>query len=82
LVDFAPDRPRNVAAVVGAYAAICRELGVPLNFPGTDACWNSLSEATDAKWNELSGSTSYSPVGWTRSRFGLLAISYFARAVT
>jgi nucleoside-diphosphate-sugar epimerase len=49
LIDFAPHRPRNVVSVIGAYAAICRELGVPLNFPGTDTCWNSLSEATDAK---------------------------------
>lgn len=49
LIDFAPDRPRNVVSVVGAYAAICRELGVPLNFPGSDTCWNSLSEATDAR---------------------------------
>jgi nucleoside-diphosphate-sugar epimerase len=49
LIDFAPDRPRNVVSVIGAYAAICRELGVPLNFPGTDTCWNSLSEATDAR---------------------------------
>ena len=29
LIDFAPDRPRNVVSVIGAYAAICRELGVP-----------------------------------------------------
>jgi nucleoside-diphosphate-sugar epimerase len=49
LIDFAPDRPRNVASVIGAYATICRELGVPLDFPGTDTCWNSLSEATDAR---------------------------------
>jgi nucleoside-diphosphate-sugar epimerase len=49
LIDFAPDRPRNVVSVIGAYAAICRELGVPLYFPGTDTCWNSLSEATDAR---------------------------------
>ena len=28
LIDFAPDRPRNVVSVIGAYAAICRELGV------------------------------------------------------
>jgi nucleoside-diphosphate-sugar epimerase len=49
LIDFAPHRPRNVVSVIGAYAAICRELGVPLNFPGTDTCWNSLSEATDAR---------------------------------
>jgi nucleoside-diphosphate-sugar epimerase len=49
LIDFAPDRPRNVVSVIGAYAAICRELGVPLNFPGTETCWNCLSEATDAR---------------------------------
>ena len=49
LIDFAPNRPRNVVSVIGAYAAICRELGIPLNFPGTDTCWNSLSEATDAR---------------------------------
>jgi nucleoside-diphosphate-sugar epimerase len=49
LIDFAPDRPRNVVSVVGAYAAICRELGVPFNFPGSDICWTSLSEATDGR---------------------------------
>ena len=48
LIDFAPDRARNVVSVVGTYAAICRELGLPLNFPGSDTCWKSLSEATDA----------------------------------
>ena len=48
LIDFAPGRPRNVASVIGAYAGICRELGMPLNFPGTDTCWNCLSEATEA----------------------------------
>jgi nucleoside-diphosphate-sugar epimerase len=49
LVDFAPERPRNIPSLVGAYAAICRELGVPLDFPGTPACWNGLSEATHAR---------------------------------
>src|SRR6516165_266953 len=49
LIDFAPDRPRNVVSVVGVYAAICRELGLSFNFPGSDICWNSLSEATDAR---------------------------------
>jgi nucleoside-diphosphate-sugar epimerase len=47
LIDFAPERPRNLISVVGAYAAICRELGVRLDFPGTAACWNAISEATD-----------------------------------
>jgi nucleoside-diphosphate-sugar epimerase len=49
LVDFAPERPRNVVSVIGAYAAICRDLGVPLNFPGAETCWNASSEATDAR---------------------------------
>lgn len=48
LVDFAPERPRNIPSLIGVYAAICRELDVPLNFPGTETCWNALSEATDA----------------------------------
>lgn len=48
LVDFAPERPRNAVSLVGAYAAICRELGVPLDFPGTEGCWNVLSEVTQA----------------------------------
>ena len=48
LVDFAPERPRNTVAVIGAYAAICRELGVAFDFPGTPACWTAVSECTDA----------------------------------
>jgi nucleoside-diphosphate-sugar epimerase len=49
LCDFAPERPRNAPAVIGAYAAICRELGVPLDFPGTEACYRAISEVTDAQ---------------------------------
>jgi nucleoside-diphosphate-sugar epimerase len=48
LCDFAPERPRNAPTVIGAYAAICRELGVPLDFPGTDACYRALADVTDA----------------------------------
>ncbi len=48
LCDFAPERPRNAPAVIGAYAAICRELAVPLDFPGTEACYRALLELTDA----------------------------------
>jgi hypothetical protein len=32
---------------VGAYAAICRELGVPFDFPGKPAAYTTLSENTD-----------------------------------
>lgn len=48
LSDFAPERARNIPAVIGAYAAICRELGTDLDFPGTEACYRALVEVTDA----------------------------------
>lgn len=38
----------NLAMVIGAYAAICRELAVPFRFPGSAAGYNVLMQATDA----------------------------------
>ena len=38
---------RNLIAVVGAYAAICRELGVAFDFPGAPGAHTALSEITD-----------------------------------
>jgi nucleoside-diphosphate-sugar epimerase len=49
LCDFAPERSRNAPVLIGAYAAICRELGAPLDFPGTQACYDAVSEVTDAR---------------------------------
>jgi nucleoside-diphosphate-sugar epimerase len=40
--------PMNIAVVIGAYAAISRELGIPLRFPGTDAAYRQLVQFTDA----------------------------------
>ena len=34
--------------VIGAYAAISRELGLPLRFPGVDAAYDKLAQFTDA----------------------------------
>jgi nucleoside-diphosphate-sugar epimerase len=48
ICDFAPNRSRNLITVLGAYAAICRELQVPLDFPGTAAGYSVLSELSDA----------------------------------
>jgi len=48
IVDVAPGRARNLASTLGAYAAICRELGVALDFPGSAASFRSLSEVTEA----------------------------------
>jgi nucleoside-diphosphate-sugar epimerase len=47
--DFDPGRARNLPAVIAAYAAICRELGTPLDFPGTAAGYDSLNEVTEAR---------------------------------
>jgi nucleoside-diphosphate-sugar epimerase len=48
ICDFAPRRSRNLVSVLGTYAAICRELNVPLDFPGSAAGYAALSELSDA----------------------------------
>ncbi|MFL6112977.1 MAG: SDR family oxidoreductase [Catenulispora sp.] len=48
ICGFAPERPRNLVPTLGAYAAICRALGVPLDFPGTAEGYAALNEVTDA----------------------------------
>lgn len=41
--------PHNVIAVLGVYAAVSRELGLPLRFPGTQACFDAVCQMTDAR---------------------------------
>ncbi len=48
VLDVAPGRARNIVSTLGAYAAICRELGVPFDFPGKVGAWTALHEVTDA----------------------------------
>ena len=48
IYDFAPERARNAVTVIGAYAALCRELGQPLDFPGSAAAFDALRDLTDA----------------------------------
>ncbi|MDB5382426.1 MAG: dependent epimerase/dehydratase family protein [Rhodospirillales bacterium] len=48
VLDVAPGRARNIVSTLGAYAAICRELGVPFDFPGKEGAWTALHEVTDA----------------------------------
>ena len=48
LYDFAPERARNLISVIGMWAAMCREMGTPLDFPGKPKCYTGLFEATDA----------------------------------
>ena len=46
--DFAPERVRNLVPTIGAWAALCAELGLPLDFPGSPECYSALMEFTDA----------------------------------
>lgn len=42
--DFVPGRPRNLISVLAAFAAISRELGLPLCFPGPRQAFDCLGE--------------------------------------
>ena len=48
ICDFAPERPRNLTSIIGAYAAICAELGLRFDFPGKPGNFTALTELTDA----------------------------------
>ncbi|MDX2158330.1 MAG: SDR family oxidoreductase [Hyphomicrobiaceae bacterium] len=48
LYDFAPERARNLVPTIGVWAAMCRELGTRLDFPGKPANYTALFEATDS----------------------------------
>ena len=45
---FALGNPMNLAMVIAVYAAMSKELGVPLRFPGKPGAYNTLIEMTDA----------------------------------
>jgi len=45
---FALGNPMNLAMVIGIYASISKELGLPLRFPGKPGAYDSLLEMTDA----------------------------------
>lgn len=40
--------PMNIALLIGVFAELSRELGVPLRFPGTDKAYGQLLQFTDA----------------------------------
>lgn len=45
---FALGNPMNLAMVIAVYAAISKELGLPLRFPGKPGAYDKLLEMTDA----------------------------------
>lgn len=40
--------PHSFVVLLAAYATLCRHINLPLIFPGSEACFNSVSQATDA----------------------------------
>jgi nucleoside-diphosphate-sugar epimerase len=48
VIGFALGNPMNLSTVIAVYAAFCRELGVPLAFPGTERAYRALYQCTDA----------------------------------
>jgi nucleoside-diphosphate-sugar epimerase len=39
----------NMGTTLAVYATLCREMGRPFRFPGSDAQWNGLTDMTDAR---------------------------------
>ena len=46
LLHYSPDNGRNLVSSLGTYAAICRELGAALDFPGPQGALDSLTQVT------------------------------------
>lgn len=49
VTGYATGNPMNLLLVIGVYAAISKELGLPLRFPGTRAAYEALYQTTDAE---------------------------------
>jgi nucleoside-diphosphate-sugar epimerase len=45
---FATGNAMNMALTLSVYATICKELGRPMIFPGSEMQWNALTDVTDA----------------------------------
>lgn len=48
VAGYATGNPMNLAMVIAVYAAISKELGLPLRFPGKPGAYDRLLEMTDA----------------------------------
>lgn len=46
LLHFSPGVGRNIVSSLGAYAAICKELGASLDFPGPQGAYDSATQLT------------------------------------
>lgn len=49
VLGYARGIPLNCASLIAHYATVCREMGVPLHFPGSAASFNAYNKFTDAR---------------------------------
>jgi len=48
VIGFALGNPMNLSTVIAVYASVCKALGLPLAFPGTEASYRALYQCSDA----------------------------------
>jgi nucleoside-diphosphate-sugar epimerase len=48
VIGFGAGSPMNLLGAIGVYAALSKQAGVPLRFPGSPAAWTALHQITDA----------------------------------
>jgi nucleoside-diphosphate-sugar epimerase len=48
VIGLAIGNPMNLATIIAVYATFCKELGVPMRFPGPDMAYEVLVNVTDA----------------------------------
>jgi nucleoside-diphosphate-sugar epimerase len=49
ICGFAVGNPMNMATVIAVYASFCKELGLPLRYPGSAVAYGVIMEMTDAE---------------------------------
>ncbi|HEY0790940.1 MAG TPA: SDR family oxidoreductase [Chthoniobacterales bacterium] len=49
IFGFAVGNPMNLGNLIAVYASLCKELGVPLRFPGSSRAYEVLVNVTDAR---------------------------------
>jgi nucleoside-diphosphate-sugar epimerase len=49
IIGYAIGNAMNMGTTLAVYASLCKELGKPMQFPGSSVQWNSLTDMTDAR---------------------------------
>jgi nucleoside-diphosphate-sugar epimerase len=49
IIGYAVGNAMNMGTTLAVYASLCKELGKPMQFPGSSVQWRSLTDMTDAR---------------------------------